>query len=137
MVAAQKNVDAEKHGVRRARSSFMPDVTAEARINRVEDGVSFQGNGSIDEVSLVVNAEFPLFRGGRTVGEVKQALATRREAENNLHAARRLVQRELVDAFNNYQTVDNSLSLDTSYLLLNGIFVYFKCLYSSSQNGSM
>tara|TARA_Y100000782_G_scaffold41136_1_gene45951 strand:- start:387914 stop:389320 length:1407 start_codon:yes stop_codon:yes gene_type:complete len=105
VVAAQKNVDAEKHGVRQARSSFMPDVTAEARINRVEDGVSFQGNGSIDEVSLVVNAEFPLFRGGRTVGEVKQALATRREAENNLHAARRLVQRELVDAFNNYQTV--------------------------------
>ena len=105
VVAAQRAMDAEKHGVSQARSSFMPDVTAEARIARVEDGVSFQGNGSIDEVSLIVNAEFPLFRGGRTVGEVKQAIATRREAENNLYAARRLVQRELVDAFNNYQTV--------------------------------
>lgn len=105
VIAALKNVDAEKYQVKQSRSNYLPDITAEARIQRTEDAVSFQGNGAVDEVSLVVNAEFPLFRGGRTVGEIKQALAARREAEENFVAARRLVQRELVDAYNNYQTV--------------------------------
>jgi len=104
-VAALKSLEAEKQSINQARSNYLPDITAEARVGRVEDGVSFQGNGSINETSLVVNAEFPLFRGGRTVGGVNQAIAARREASENYNAARRTVQRELVDAFNNYQTV--------------------------------
>lgn len=104
-LAAQKNLEAEKHTITQARSNFMPDIFAEVRAARIEDGTTFQGNGSINETSVTINAEFPLFRGGRTVGAINQAVAAKREASENYNAARRLVQRELVDAFNNYQTV--------------------------------
>ena len=94
-------LSASKYSVESARSGFLPDVTAQASVGRREGTI---GSNDYDERKLMLNASMPLFAGGSNLATYRQAVANENRAQENYQNARRQVQRELVDAFNNYMT---------------------------------
>ena len=100
---------AEQQSVASARSGYWPDVTAEVSVTRREGGFSTLGNGDSDEFFAALQATFPLFQGGATVNQIKQAKARREQIDQLYNAARREVERELTDAFHSYKSASAEL----------------------------
>mgnify|MGYP006270498443 CR=1 FL=1 len=100
---------AEKQAVKREKSGYLPDITAEVSMTRREGGFSSIGNGDSDEFFAAMQATWPLFAGGATVNSVRQAEARMRQLDDLYSRARREVERELTDAFHSYQSASAEL----------------------------
>jgi outer membrane protein len=89
--AAQERLNAAEKGLKLAKTGHYPTVDAQVTYgHQVSGGISFLGN-KIDQRSMEVKVNVPLYQGGGVRSQVKQARFNFEAAQKNLDLNQRLV----------------------------------------------
>jgi len=101
IVAQQRNVDAAGHLVDAARAGHLPTVSASLDVGRPASwpGGEALGRDGRTVTTVGVLLRIPLFAGGLTQSQVRQALAQRDVNDADLETLRRRVARETLDQY--------------------------------------
>lgn len=95
---------AVRQGIDTARSGYFPDINAIASVVQTEDTTFSSGRtGDTQEGIVKVELTLPLFRGGQTLGAVRQAKALKTSAEEDYEQTRRLVAERLLSEKSAYE----------------------------------
>lgn len=91
LIAARERVEQARKGLQLAKAGHMPTIDAQISYNhQVSGGVSFLGN-KIDQRTMALNLNVPVFQGGGVRSQVKQAAHNLEAAQKNLDLIRRQV----------------------------------------------
>lgn len=102
LAAAKKASSAAMENIDVQRGSYYPNVDIVAEYNNSDRPGSF--GSETEESTIGVQVEFPLFRGGATNSEVREAQYRYTEAREQLKEQRRLVARTSSDAYRGVKT---------------------------------
>jgi outer membrane protein len=95
ILASSYNVDVAAFNVSIAEGSLLPSVSVEGSLSRSDGTLS----GPTNTASIVGRASVPLYSGGLTSSEVREAKETLGQRRNELDAARAAVQRAVISAW--------------------------------------
>lgn len=106
-LAAQKfNVEAAEEGIASARAGYLPRLYASAGYDvrkswttRKSAGTSRSTDGMNDGPSVGLQLSVPIFNGGATASQVRQAIAQRDGAQDQMEATRRGLERNTRAAY--------------------------------------
>lgn len=94
VIAAKERVKSAEKGLKLSRSGHYPTIDAQATYtHQVSGGISFLGD-KIDQRTLALNLNLPIYQGGQTRSQVKQAGYDLDAAQQNLD----LIQRQVVES---------------------------------------
>ena len=112
ILAQQFNVDSAEHSINSARAGHLPTISAQVTRGKstewFEHGSAggFAGNGSYG-TTVGISVNVPIFSGGATQSQVRQAIYNRDSAQDSLESTRRQVTR---DTLNFYRTAVAGIS---------------------------
>lgn len=105
---ARHELDVAREDLKRRRAGHYPTVDLVANLNRKDSGDSlFGGSSDIKTYNVGLQLRVPLFAGGRTASEVRQATELLSVAQQDLDRELRRVDREARDS---YQRVVSALA---------------------------
>lgn len=108
--AGRQAVKTARGGLIVAQSDLWPRITLDSNLYQHREG--FQSGTSWD---TLVTVRVPLGKGGTTLGQVRDALSTYREAKLSYSLTRRTAQREIMDAYDNWKNYsERYLALEKS-----------------------
>ena len=102
--AARERLKTAQKGVRVARSGHLPTVDAQVSWNHQVAGSIDLIGAKVDQRIMAVNVNVPIFQGGATHSQVKQAGYDLEAAQKNLD----LIQRQVTEATRNLYTAINT-----------------------------
>lgn len=106
IISALANLTSSKHLETRSKGTFLPTITATASASK-----NIDASGQDYDANVVgLNLSVPLFRGGKTFSEVRQAKSVKAQAQEQYEQTKRDVEQELVDAFKSFDTSKASLN---------------------------
>ena len=104
LAAAREQLNSAQRGVKIAKSAHLPVIDAEASYSHsVTGSVDFIGN-KVNQRSLALQMQMPLYQGGAIRSGVRQANYSRDAAQLNLD----LIQRQVVESTRNLYTAINT-----------------------------
>ena len=108
LIAARYQVQKAGHEVDRFKSGHYPKFDVVARYGTEQTGGRF-GDSNIDDASIGLQLEFPLYTGGQVSSRVREALSRKQEAQDELLGTQRSVVRETNKVFRNTITEMNRI----------------------------
>ena len=108
LIAARYQVEKAGHEVDRFKSGHYPKFDVVARYGTQQTGGRF-GDSNIDDASIGLQLEFPLYTGGQVSSRVREALSRKQEAQDELLGTQRSVVRETNKVFRNTLTEMNRI----------------------------
>ena len=109
LIAARYQVEKAGHEVDRFKSGHYPKFDVVARYGTQQTGGRF-GDSNIDDASIGLQLEFPLYTGGQVSSRVREALSRKQEAQDKLLGTQRSVVRETNKVFRNTVTEMNRIN---------------------------
>ena len=108
LIAARYQVEKAGYEVDRFKSGHYPRFDVVARYGTEQTGGRF-GDSNIDDASIGLQLEFPLYSGGQVSSQVREALSRKQEAQDELLGTQRSVTRETNKVFRNTITEMNRI----------------------------
>ena len=108
LIAARYQVEKANHEVKRFKSGHYPKFDVVARYGTEETGGRF-GDSNIDDASIALQLEFPLYSGGQVSSQVREAVNRKQEAQDELLGTQRSVVRETSKVYRNTVTAMNRI----------------------------
>ena len=108
LIAARYQVQTAGYEVDRFKSGHYPKFDVIARYGTERTGGRF-GDSTIDDASIGLQLEFPLYQGGQVSSKVKEALSRKQEAQDELLGTQRSVVRETNKVFRSTITAMNRI----------------------------
>ena len=108
LIAARYQVQAAKYEVERYKSGHYPRFDVVARYGTEKTGGRF-GDSTIDDASIALELEFPLYTGGQTSSRVREAYSRLEEAQEEMLGTHRAVIRETKKVYRNTVTALNRI----------------------------
>ena len=108
LIAARYQVQTASYEVNRFKSGHYPKFDVVARYGTEETGGRF-GDSNIDDASIALQLEFPLYTGGQVNSRVREALNRKQEAQDEMLGTQRSVIRETNKVFRNTITAMNRI----------------------------
>jgi outer membrane protein len=108
LVAARYQVQTADYEVDRFKAGHYPKFDIVASYSNEETGGRF-GDSNIDDASIGVQLEFPLYTGGQVSSRVREALSRKEEAQELMLKTHRSVIRETNKVFRNTMTAMNRI----------------------------
>ncbi len=96
MIRVQHLVTANELGIEIAKANMKPTVTGRARLGYTDQ---FGNNNYSSGGSISLNAEGPIYQGGRLSSIVRQAMAQRDQTRAGLHLTRHSIQQNVGNAY--------------------------------------
>lgn len=109
LIAARYQVETASHEVDRFKSGHYPKFDVVARYGTEETGGRF-GDSNIDDASIALQLEFPIYSGGQVSSRVREALNRKQEAQDEMLGTHRSVVRETKKVFRNTITAMNRIT---------------------------
>jgi len=108
LIAARYEVQTAGYEVDRFKSGHYPKFDVVARYGNEETGGRF-GDSNIDDASIALQLEFPIYTGGQVSSRVREALSRKQEAQDQMLGTHRSVVRETNKVFRNTITAMNRI----------------------------
>ncbi len=108
LIAARYQVQTASYEVDRFKSGHYPKFDVVARYGTEETGGRF-GDSNIDDASIALQLEFPIYTGGQVSSRVREALSRKQEAQDEMLGTQRSVIRETNKVFRNTITAMNRI----------------------------
>ncbi len=108
LIAARYQVQTASYEVDRFKSGHYPKFDVVARYGNEETGGRF-GDSNIDDASIALQLEFPIYTGGQVSSRVREALSRKQEAQDEMLGTQRSVIRETNKVFRNTITAMNRI----------------------------
>jgi outer membrane protein len=108
LIAARYEVQTAGYEVTRFKSGHYPKFDVVARYGTEETGGRF-GDSNIDDASIALQLEFPIYAGGQVSSRVREALNRKQEAQDEMLGTHRSVVRETNKVFRNTITAMNRI----------------------------
>ena len=108
LIAARYEVQTASYEVTRFKSGHYPKFDVVARYGTEETGGRF-GDSNIDDASIALQLEFPIYSGGQVSSRVREALNRKQEAQDEMLGTHRSVVRETSKVFRNTMTAMNRI----------------------------
>lgn len=108
LIAARYQVQTSDYEVDRFKSGHYPKFDVVARYGNEETGGRF-GDSTIDDASIALQLEFPIYTGGQVSSRVREALSRKEEAQEEMLRTHRSVIRETNKVFRNTITAMNRI----------------------------
>ena len=108
LIAARYEVQSAGYEVTRFKSGHYPKFDVVARYGNEETGGRF-GDSNIDDASIALQLEFPIYSGGQVSSQVREALNRKQEAQDEMLGTHRSVVRETKKVFRNTVTAMNRI----------------------------
>ena len=108
LIAARYQVQAAKYEVERFKSGHYPKFDVVARYGTEKTGGRF-GDSTIDDASIALELEFPIYTGGQTSSRVREAYNRLDEAQEEMLGTHRAVIRETKKVYRNTVTALNRI----------------------------
>lgn len=108
LIAARYQVQTATYEVDRFKSGHYPKFDVVARYGNEETGGRF-GDSNIDDASIALQLEFPIYTGGQVSSRVREALSRKQEAQDEMLGTQRSVIRETNKVFRNTITAMNRI----------------------------
>ena len=109
LIAARYQVQTASYEVTRFKSGHYPKFDVVARYGNEETGGRF-GDSNIDDASIALQLEFPIYSGGQVSSKVREALNRKQEAKDEMLGTHRSVVRETKKVFRNTITAMNRIT---------------------------
>ena len=109
LIAARYQVQTASYEVNRFKSGHYPKFDVVARYGTEETGGRF-GDSNIDDASIALQLEFPIYTGGQVNSRVREALSRKQEAQDKMLGTQRSVIRETNKVFRNTITAMNRIN---------------------------
>jgi outer membrane protein len=108
LIAARYEVQTASYEVDRFKSGHYPKFDVVARYGNEETGGRF-GDSNIDDASIALQLEFPIYSGGQVSSRVREALSRKQQAQDEMLGTHRSVIRETNKVFRNTITAMNRI----------------------------
>ena len=108
LIAARYQVQTASYEVSRFKSGHYPRFDVVARYGTEETGGYF-GDRNIDDASIALQLEFPIYSGGQVSSRVREAISRKQEAKDEMLGTHRSVIRETNKVFRNTITEMNRI----------------------------
>jgi outer membrane protein len=108
LIAARYEVQTAGYEVERFKSGHYPKFDVVARYGNEETGGRF-GDSNIDDASIALQLEFPIYSGGQVSSRVREALSRKQQAQDEMLGTHRSVIRESNKVFRNTMTAMNRI----------------------------
>ena len=108
LIAARYQVQTASYEVDRFKSGHYPKFDVVARYGTEETG-GYLGDRTIDDASIALQLEFPIYSGGQVSSRVREALNRKREAQDEMLGTQRAIIRETNKVFRNTITEMNRI----------------------------
>ena len=108
LIAARYQLQSAKYEVERYKSGHYPRFDVVARYGTEKTGGRF-GDSTIDDASIALQLEFPIYTGGQTSSRVREAYNRVDEAQENMTGTHRSVIRETKKVYRNTVTALNRI----------------------------
>jgi outer membrane protein len=108
LIAARYEVQTAGYEVDRFKSGHYPKFDVVARYGNEETGGRF-GDSNIDDASIALQLEFPIYSGGQVSSRVREALSRKQQAQDEMLGTHRSVIRETNKVFRNTITAMNRI----------------------------
>jgi len=108
LIAARYEVQTASYEVDRFKSGHYPKFDVVARYGNEETGGRF-GDSNIDDASIALQLEFPIYSGGQVSSRVREALSRKQQAQDQMLGTHRSVIRETKKVFRNTMTAMNRI----------------------------
>jgi outer membrane protein len=108
LIAARYEVQTASYEVDRFKSGHYPKFDVVARYGNEETGGRF-GDSNIDDASIALQLEFPIYSGGQVSSRVREALNRKQQAQDEMLGTHRSVIRETKKVFRNTMTAMNRI----------------------------
>jgi outer membrane protein len=127
--ATEAVVDASEFSVKSAEGSLLPSIAAQAGLNRDYNNRSPVGltpNGWENSASVGVSLSVPIYQGGRTSAQVRQAKESLGQARIQVDVSRDQVRQVVASAWSQYQAAKessraNAEAVKAAQLALDGV----------------
>ena len=108
LIAAKYEVQSASYEVDRFKSGHYPKFDVVARYGNEETGGRF-GDSNIDDASIALQLEFPIYSGGQVSSRVREALSRKQQVQDEMLGTHRSVIRETNKVFRNTITAMNRI----------------------------
>lgn len=108
LIAARYQVQSAKHEVERFKSDHYPKFDVVAKYGTEETGGRY-GDAVVDEASIALQLEFPIYTGGQVSSRVRESLSKLDEAREDMLSTHRAVIRETRKVYRNTVTALNRI----------------------------
>lgn len=108
LIAARYKVQSARYTVERFRSGHYPKLDVVAKVGTEKTGGRF-GDSTIDDASVALQLEFPLYNGGQVSSKVREFINNLDKAKEDLMRRHREVTKEANKAYRNTMTALNRI----------------------------